>query len=51
MKCKPDPTKQYRSGENNFFVMSIFVECYGTERNGNVKLIEFRSLLGLNSHR
>ena len=31
MKCKPDLTKQYRSGKNNFFVMSVFVECYGTD--------------------
>ena len=32
MKCKSDPTKQYRTGENNFIVMSVFIECYGTER-------------------
>ena len=32
MKSKPDPTNQHRSGKNNFFVMSVFVECYGTER-------------------
>ena len=42
MKCKPDPTKQYRSGENNFFVMSVFC-LSATERNGTERKREANS--------
>ena len=42
MQCKPGPTKQYRSGEKkNFFVMSVFVECYSWP----ILLILIRSVL------
>ena len=41
MKCKLGPTKQYRSGEKNFFVMSVFVECY----SWSLLLIFIRSVL------
>ena len=47
MKCKPGPTKQYRSEKKKkkkkktFFVMSVFVECY----SWSVLLILIRSVL------
>ena len=45
MKCKPGPTKQYRSGGGggggNYFVTIDFIECY----SWSILLILIRSVL------